>query len=74
MTGTLHEVVYDNISLNSTQNGVSGKIYKVYQNTLFVFNNFLLKKKCPLWNNLEKYGGAREVTDHMANAFCILDN
>ena len=48
MTGTLHEVVYDNISLNSTQNGVSGKIYKVYQNTLFVFNNFLLKKKCPL--------------------------
>jgi hypothetical protein len=44
MTGTLREVVYDNISLNSTQNDVSGKICKEYQNTLLCSITFYLKK------------------------------
>jgi hypothetical protein len=29
------------------------------QNTHFMFNNFFFEKSCLLWDNIEKYGGAR---------------
>jgi hypothetical protein len=31
--------------------------------THFMFNNFLFRKSCRLWENVEKYGTARQATD-----------
>jgi hypothetical protein len=42
---------------------VSDKSCTENQNTLFIFNNFFFRKSCRLWDNIEKYGRAREVTD-----------
>jgi hypothetical protein len=34
----------------------------------------IVRKSCCLWDNVEKYGGAREAADdNMAHALCILD-
>jgi hypothetical protein len=42
------------------------------QNTLFMFSNFL-PKIVPLWDNVEKYVGAREAADdNMAHARLML--
>jgi hypothetical protein len=37
-------------------------------------SNFFSRKSCRLWDNVEKYYGAREATDdNMAHALCMLD-
>ena len=48
---------------------------KKNQKTHFVFSNFffLRKFRC-LWDNVEIYCGAREATDDMAHARCMLLN
>jgi hypothetical protein len=33
------------------------------QNTHFTFSNFFSRKSCRLWDNVEKYGGARGATN-----------
>ena len=55
-----------------TMRNVSGEIL---QKIHFVFNNiFFQKKKCLLWNNVEKYCTAWQATyDNMAQARCMLD-
>jgi hypothetical protein len=35
----------------------------INQNTYLTFNNFRFRKSCRLWDNVEKYGGAREATN-----------
>jgi len=46
---------------------------KVCKKTHFVFSNFF-PRSCRLWDNVEKYGRGRRVTDeNMAHAHCILD-
>jgi hypothetical protein len=37
-------------------------------NTHFVFNNFFLR------DNVQEYSRARQATDNMAHAHCVLDN
>jgi len=34
---------------------------------------FLYRKSCRLWDNVEKYCRARQATDSMAHAHCMLD-
>jgi hypothetical protein len=41
---------------------VSDKSCRENQNTHFMFNNFF-RKSCCLWDNVEKYGRARQATD-----------
>jgi hypothetical protein len=41
------------------QTEVIKKIKKIY----FKFNNFVLRKSCLLWDNVEKYGRVRQATD-----------
>jgi hypothetical protein len=41
---------------------VSDKSCTQNQNTHFMFNNFF-RKSCRLWDNVEKYGTARQATD-----------
>jgi hypothetical protein len=41
---------------------VSDKSYRENQNTHFMFVNFF-PKSCRLWDNVEKYGTARQATD-----------
>ena len=36
----------------------------------FIFSNFF-RKSCCLWDNVEKYGGAREAVDSMVHARCV---
>jgi len=45
------------------------------KNTHFMFNyNFICRKSCCLWDNVEKYVTARQaIDDSMAHAHCILD-
>ena len=40
--------------------------------TRFMFNNFIFRKLCPLWDNVEKYGGAKQQKYSMAHAHCML--
>ena len=40
----------------------SDKSCRENQNTYFVFNNFFLRKSCPLWDNVEIYDKARQAT------------
>jgi hypothetical protein len=43
------------------------QIYRENQNTHFMFNNLPPpKKSCRLWDNVEKYGTARQATDDNA--------
>jgi len=44
--------------------------------THFMLNNFFLfRKSCRLWDNVEKYCRAGQLTDgNMAHAHCMLDN
>jgi hypothetical protein len=41
---------------------VSDKSCRENQNTHFVFNNFFFRKSCRLWDNVQKYGTARQAT------------
>jgi len=41
----------------------------------FTFNNFIYRKSCRLWDNMEKYWRLGQVTDDtMAHVFWILHN
>ena len=42
---------------------VSDKSCRKDQNTHFMFNNVFLRKSCRLWDNVEKYGGAKGATN-----------
>jgi hypothetical protein len=57
--------MYDNIWLNSSQNGkVSDESYRENLNTYFMFSNFFsLKNRGVCDNNVEKYCTARQATD-----------
>jgi hypothetical protein len=64
--GTLHEdlctfVIISRSILVRTIN-VSDKSCTENQNTHFMFNNFF-RKSCHLWDNVEKYGRARQATE-----------
>jgi hypothetical protein len=48
--------------LRITRN-VSSKTYRENQHTHFMISNFFFRKPCRLWDNVEKYGKAREATD-----------
>jgi hypothetical protein len=53
---------------------VSDKSWTENQNTHFVFSNFFSLKYYCIWNSLEKYGSAIQVTDdNMAHAHCVLN-
>jgi hypothetical protein len=43
------------------------------RNKHFIFSNFV-RKSCRLWDNVEKYDGAKEAADNMAHARCMLDD
>jgi hypothetical protein len=62
------------ISLIPSQNeNVSDKSCIGNQGTHFIFNHFF-RKSCHLWDNVEKYCGAREATDeNKTHAQCTLD-
>jgi hypothetical protein len=56
--------IYDNISLNSSWNEKCFRqICRENQNIHFMSNNHLFPKQYRLWDNVEKYGTAREATD-----------
>jgi hypothetical protein len=65
-TSTLHEDVYYTFMIISrwillrTRN-ISNKHCREDQNTHFIFNKFF-EKSCHLWDNVEKYGTARQAT------------
>jgi hypothetical protein len=67
ITGTLHEdlcafvIISRSILLRSRN--VPGRSCRENQNTHFIFNNFFFRKSCRLWDNVEKYGTARQATD-----------
>jgi hypothetical protein len=55
---------------------VSNKICRENQNTYLMLSSVLFRKSCRLWDNVEKYCGARQATDdhkirHMRFAFRI---
>jgi hypothetical protein len=54
--------MYDSIALNSWNEKYFRQIYRENQNTQFVLNN-IFPKIVPFWDNLEKYGRARQATD-----------
>jgi hypothetical protein len=65
--GTLHKdlctfMVISRSILLRTRND-SDKSCTENQNTHFMFNNFLFRKSCRLWDNVEKHGTARQATD-----------
>jgi len=40
----------------------------------FMFSKFFFLKSCSLWDNVEKYGSAREATDaNTEHVHCLLD-
>jgi hypothetical protein len=54
---------HDSMSLNSSYNEkIFRQTCRENQNKYFVFN-FFFRKSCRLWDNVEKYGTARQVTD-----------
>jgi hypothetical protein len=50
---------YNNISFNSSYNV---KICRENKNTHFIFYNFFSRKSRRFWDNVEKYGGAKQAT------------
>ena len=73
--GTLHEDVYTFMTVSRwillRIRNVSDKSSTENQNTHFIFSNFF-QKSCRLWDNVEKYGGAREAADDNTAACCML--
>jgi hypothetical protein len=60
--------IYHDISLNSSQNDkcVIQNLWRIWKNILHSI--FFFRKSCHLWDNVEKYGTAREATgDKMAH-------
>ena len=53
---------------------VSDKSCRANQNKHFIFSNFIFRKSCLLWDNVEKYGRAGQaMCDNMTHAHCMLD-
>jgi len=53
---------------------ISHKICRQNKNTHFTFNNFLYRKSCRLWDNVEKFCTAGQAThENKAQAHCMLD-
>ena len=42
---------------------ISEKTFRENQNSIFFAPQLFFRKSCHLWNEVEKYGGAREATD-----------
>ena len=69
ITGNLHECQFDHISLSSSSNEKCFRC-KENQSAHFIF----LRKSCRLWENVEKYCWAGQVTDdNMVHAHCTVD-
>jgi hypothetical protein len=66
ITGTLHEDPRTFIIISRwifpRMRNISDKSCRENQNTHFMFNHFS-RKSCRLWDNVEKYGRARQTTD-----------
>ena len=66
ITGTVHEDVFTFITISRwillRMRNVSNKSYKENQKTHFVFKTFS-RNSYPLWDNVEKHGGAREAAN-----------
>jgi hypothetical protein len=43
------------------------------QNIYFKLSNFFFRKSCRLWDNVEKYGGARQAAENMVSARGIIE-
>jgi hypothetical protein len=69
MTGT------KNRSYTSSQmRNISDKSSRENHNTHFMFSNFFQKKSCPLWEDVEKYGGARpQQTLWRMRVLCLIN-
>jgi hypothetical protein len=63
----LYEHVFTSMTISSwilfTTRNISDKRNRENQNTNCMFNNFFFRESCRWWNNVEKYGVARETTD-----------
>jgi hypothetical protein len=58
---------------------VSDSSCRENQNTHFMLSTFLPPKLCHLWDNMEKYGTAKQATcdnilPHRKGALCMLGN
>ena len=42
--------------------------------TRILFSKNIFRKTCCLWDNVEKYGGARQATRHKKDAIYMPDN
>jgi hypothetical protein len=65
LTGTLHEDQFTYLIMSCSvlrMRNVSGKSYRENQNTHIMFSNFFPQKSCCSWDNVEKYGRARQAT------------
>ena len=66
-TGTFHEDVFTYMKVSCwitlRMRNISSKSCRENQNTHFMFSHFFPPKSCRLWDNVEKYGGAREAAD-----------
>jgi hypothetical protein len=76
--GTLREDLYTFVimcrSVLFRMKNVSDKSCREIQNSHFMFSSFFLRKSYRLWDNVQKYGTARQATDdNMAHAYCMLD-
>jgi hypothetical protein len=67
--------MYDSISFNSPQNEKCfTQHFREKKNTRFTFNSVFFRKSCRLWDNVEKFGTPRQVTDDkLEHAQCMLD-
>jgi len=78
MTGTLHEDQHTlfimSCSVLLRMRNVSDKRCRGNQNTHFVLNTpFFPRKSCRSWDNVEKYGRARQATDNTTYEHCMLN-
>jgi len=79
MTGTLREDLHKFMIMSRSvllrMKNVSDKICKENQNSHFMFSSFFFfRKSYRLWDNVEKYDTARQITDgNMAHAHWLLD-
>ena len=73
--GSLHGVQYTFVIISRRiflrMRNISDKICTGNPNTHFMFSNICFRKSYCLWDNVEKYGRARQATDgNMAHAHC----
>jgi hypothetical protein len=49
------------------------EIFQIKSKHAFYIQRRFFRKSCRLWDNVEKYGGAREDAENVSPARCILD-